>query len=130
MRKELGFTLIEVMVTVAIVAILASIAYPSYLSQVRKSRRAEAQATMMSIAGKQQQMMLDTRSYATSVSALNVTVPASVAQNYTITITVNAGTNTIPTFTVEGTPLGTQAADSCRVLSVNQASVKNPSSCW
>ena len=128
MNKASGFTLIEVMVTVAIVGIIASIAYPSYLSQIRKSRRAEAQATLMSIAGKQQQMILDTRSYANSVSALNLTVPTSVSTNYDISLSV--GTATVPTFTVLATPLGGQSADSCGPLSVNQAGVKSPSSCW
>lgn len=128
MNKAGGFTLIEVMVTVAIVGIIASIAYPSYLSQIRKSRRAEAQATLMSIAGKQQQMILDTRSYANSVSALNLTVPTSVSTNYDISLSV--GTATVPTFTVLATPLGGQSADSCGPLSVNQAGVKSPSSCW
>jgi len=48
---QIGFTLIELMVTVAIVAILAAIAYPSYTSQVAKARRAEIQAELMSLAG-------------------------------------------------------------------------------
>ncbi len=128
MKKADGFTLIEVMVTVAIVAIIASIAYPSYLGQVRKSRRAEAQSTLMSIAGKQQQMILDTRSYASTVAALNIAVPTSVSQNYTISVTV--GTATVPTFTALATPLGKQAADSCGTLSVTQSGVKTPSNCW
>ena len=127
-NKEGGFTLIEVMVTVAIVGILASIAYPSYLSQIRKSRRAEAQSTLMSVAGKQQQMMLDTRSYADSVASLNMTVASSVSTNYSISLTVT--TATVPTFSALATPIGGQAADSCGILSVNQAGVKSPSNCW
>lgn len=123
-----GFTLIEVMVTVAIVGILASIAYPSYLSQIRKSRRAEAQATLLNIASKQQQMILDTRSYASTTSALNLTVPATVSQNYTVSITV--GTATVPTFSALATPLGAQAADSCGTMGVDQGGTKTPSSCW
>lgn len=127
-EKSGGFTLIEVMVTVAIVAIIASIAYPSYLDQVRKSRRAEAQSTLMNIAGRQQQMILDTRSYASTLAALNVTVPSSVLKNYDISLDV--GTATIPTFSVLATPLGSQSADSCGPLSVNQAGLKSPSNCW
>ncbi len=128
MKKAGGFTLIEVMVTVAIVAIIASIAYPSYLDQVRKSRRAEAQSTLMNIAGKQQQMILDTRSYASTIAELNVAVPSSVSKNYTVSL--NVGTATVPTFTVLATPLGSQASDSCGPLSVSQAGIKSPSNCW
>jgi type IV pilus assembly protein PilE len=50
----LGFSLIELMVTVAIVAILASIALPAYLSSVRKSRRTEAKAALLDLAGREE----------------------------------------------------------------------------
>jgi len=48
-RAHFGFTLIELMITVAVVAILASIAYPSYQAQLRTSRRADAQASLMEL---------------------------------------------------------------------------------
>ncbi len=48
-RAQFGFTLIELMITVAVVAILASIAYPSYQAQLRTSRRADAQASLMEL---------------------------------------------------------------------------------
>jgi len=128
MKKMRGFTLIEVMVAVAIVAIIASIGYPSYLDHVRKSRRAEAQSTLMSIASRQQQMILDTRRYADTVSALNIAVPTSVSQNYTISISL--GSATIPSFIVQATPLGAQRSDSCGPLSISQAGVKTPTNCW
>jgi type IV pilus assembly protein PilE len=60
-RKARGFTLIELMVTVAIVAILAAVAYPSYQNQVKRGRRAAAQAHLMDIAQRQQEYLLDGR---------------------------------------------------------------------
>jgi type IV pilus assembly protein PilE len=128
MKKNRGFTLIELMITVAIVGILASIAYPSYMAQVRKSRRADAQAALMNIAARQQQMLLDTRSYVATVTALNITLPVSVVQNYAVTITV--GTAAVPTFTATATPSGSQVSDTCGALSLDQSGTKLPSSCW
>lgn len=127
-KKNRGFTLIELMIAVAVVGILASIAYPSYVAQVSKGRRADAQAALMNIAVRQQQMLLDTRSYAATVAALNITLPVSVVQHYTVTIT--AGTATVPTFITTATPSGSQAADTCGALSLDQSGTKSPSSCW
>lgn len=117
-----GFTLIELMVTVAIVGILAAIAYPSYQNYMIKSRRASAQAHLMDIAQRQQQYLLDVRGYAADLATLNVTTPSNVSTNYTITIATPAGPP--PTFTITATPIaGTpQATDG--PLSINNTGVK------
>src|SRR5207245_8438538 len=82
----LGFTLIELMVAVAIVAILTAIAYPSYLSQMKKSRRTAAESTLMDIAQREQQYLLDARSYPPDVPTLNVTIPSDLFSFYTVQI--------------------------------------------
>lgn len=122
MDRTKGFTLIEVMITVAIVGILAAIAYPSYAEYLRKSRRAEAQSVLMNIGTRQQQMLLDTRSYGATVAALNISVPAQVATNYTVTVTVPAGNP--PTFTATATPQGDQVKDKCGTLGVDNTGAK------
>ena len=128
MKRSKGFTLIELMIAVTIVGILAAVAYPAYLDQIRKSRRAEAQSALLNIAARQQQMLLDSRSYATSIGALNVTVPAGVQANYTVALTVDS--TTVPLFTVTAAPLGKQVADKCGTLGITQTGAKSPAGCW
>jgi type IV pilus assembly protein PilE len=127
--KHLGFTLIELMITVAVVAVLAAVAFPSYQQHVRKSRRAEAQSFMMAVASRQQQFLVDTRSYATTVAAVGVQVPSNVTQGYTMALDVPAGGTT---FTLTLTPTSIQSADACGTLSIDQGGSKTPatSGCW
>jgi type IV pilus assembly protein PilE len=128
MKRTRGFTLIELMITVAVIAILAGIAFPSYQSYLVRNNRAAAQAAMMDIAQRQQQYLLDNRSYASTVSAVGATVPSRVTQYYTLSIAVTAGPP--PTFTVSATPISgsTQASDG--TLSIDQAGNKLPAGKW
>lgn len=124
MRKSRGFTLIELMVAVAVVAILAAVAVPSYQEHVRKGRRADAQAFLMRVANQQQQYILDARTYALGAGALgllNSPVPATVAPYYNVTVTPDAPA-TPPAFTVTATAIGAQVKDGD--LSVDQAGAK------
>ena len=117
-HRARGFSLIELIITVVIVAIIAAIAYPSYQDHLRKGRRGSAQAFMMDLANREQQYLLDARSYATGAGALtslNVTVPSDVASFYTVTIDPGA-TASQPTYTITATPLGVQASDGALTL--------------
>ena len=84
--RSRGFTLIELMIAAAVVAILAAIAFPSYALFMKKSRRGDAEATLMDIAQREQQYLLDTRAYAPDVVTLNTSIPADVSAYYTIQI--------------------------------------------
>lgn len=120
-----GFTLIEVMITVAIVAILASVALPSYTQYVVRTKRSAAQSFMMNLANKQEQYLLDARQYTTSLSDLGyASVPADIANDYTFAITV--GTGAAPTFSIKATPINSQATrdTKCDFLTLDQASTK------
>lgn len=127
-QRNTGFTLIELMITVAVVAILAAIAYPSYGAYLRTSRRAQAMQTLMNIASRQQQYLLDTRTYAGTLDTLQVTVEPSITSSYSFTMAV--GADTVPSFTVTAAPLGAQAADSCGSVSLAHTGVKAPTACW
>jgi type IV pilus assembly protein PilE len=127
-RHQIGFTLVELMVTVAIVGILASVAYPSYVQYVVKSNRAAVQSHLMDIAQQQPQYLIDNRAYAGSVSDLHLTTPDKVSSVYTITITPSAGPP--PSYTATATPIvgGAQAND--EALTINSSGAKTPAAKW
>lgn len=128
LAKHGGFTLIELMVAIAIIGILASIALPNYLEYVKKGRRAAAQSHLMDVAQRQQQYLLDARSYAADLSTLNVTTPSDVSPYYTITI--EAADATPPTFKVTATPVSGSAQAGDPTLTLDNAGVKTPADKW
>jgi type IV pilus assembly protein PilE len=134
MRRTGGFTLIEVMIVVAIISILSAIAWPSYNSYMRRAHRSEAQQLLASIANRQAQFLLDSRMYTNVIGATGLNAnterwtctPAGAPTScttaaYTVAITVdNAATP--PTFVVTATAQGAQLPDGN--LTINQAGAK------
>ncbi len=126
MRKDRGFTLIELIVVVAIVGILVAIAVPSYQSHLRKGRRAEAQSVLLDAANKQQQYLLDARTYALDsafLTTIGVGLPDTVATFYTLTVLPAAAT-TPPTFTISATPKSGTAQEPDGTLTIDNTGQK------
>jgi type IV pilus assembly protein PilE len=119
---------VELLVVVAIIGILASIAFPNYLEYVKKGRRSAAQSHLMDVAQRQQQYLLDARSYAADLSTLNVTTPTDVSSYYTITITVGDGAP--PSFAATATPISGSAQASDPTLTINSTGSKTPAEKW
>ncbi|TXS90015.1 type IV pilin protein [Parahaliea aestuarii] len=126
--RHRGFTLIEVMIVVVIVAILLAVALPSFRNQVIRGHRVDAQGQMMEIANLQQQFLLSDRAYAdkATLEASGYALPADVDQHYNYSITLGAGA--APSFTITFTPVGGQAVDGS--LTLNSAGVKTPADKW
>lgn len=124
--KQRGFTLIELMITVAIVAIIASIAYPSYRDSMIKNRRASAKSLLADVAQRQQQFLMDNRAYAGNATDLKVTVPTDVSPYYDLTIT--AAATTPPSFTATATAKGAQLSDGA--LTILHDGTKLPANKW
>ena len=124
LAKQRGFTLVELMIVVAIIGILSAIVIPSYNNYVIKSRRTAAQAQMMDIANRQEQYLLSSRGYVASPAGYSL--PSDVATYYTYSIAV--GTGTVPSFTITFTPQGSQSSDG--TLTLDNAGTKTPAAKW
>jgi type IV pilus assembly protein PilE len=127
-RRPGGFTLLELMIVVAIVAVLASVALTSYAAQMRRSARAEAQSALTDAASRQQQFLVDRRRYAGSMTVLGVATPPDLASKYTFTVAAVDGPP--PTFTLTAQAIGNQAKDTCPTLTLDSAGNRTPTECW
>ena len=140
-----GFTLIELMITVTVVAILASIAIPAYTSQIRKSRRTDAKTALLDLAGREERYLATNNHYTQTAADLGYgAFPSDVASGYyTINVVAALGDATkLPTFTATATPVGGQGQDKdadCQSFQVsstgaqasqNQGGTDSSATCW
>ncbi len=126
MNRSHGFSLIELMIVAAIVAILLTLSYPSYISFIRKGHRADAQTTLLDWANREEIWRADHTSYNTAINPDDT-------EYYSYTITADASS-----YTMTATAQGGQAADTengvaCNVMTLDQTGAQGPAghvACW
>jgi len=133
--KSAGMTLIELMIVVAILALLAAIAVPSYRQYVLRANRTEATTALLQLAAAQEKFYLQNNTYAGN-ALIAVAPPAGLGLSattgggrYTVAITAA----TAAAFSATATAAGAQAADTtCATFTINQAGARTATSanCW
>ena len=144
-NAQRGFSLIELMIVVAIVAIISAFAYPSYQRYVIKAKRSVAQNALLQVADRQQQFFMDNKRFAADIT--NLGFPASpyvVDDNGTPTVasdgdavySLSLSNVTATTWTATAAPLNGQLSRDtyCGSLTITQTGAKGKSGtsdeCW
>ncbi len=144
MNRQKAFTLIELMIAVAIVGVLAAVAYPSYQNSVQKSRRADAQAALVELAGFMEQKFTEYNTYNVDLDGDSTTIGNDEADEFPFTTSPRSGGAFYnlslsavgsTTFTLQAVPVsgGPQANDDCGTMTLNQAGTKTTTGtagCW
>jgi len=131
-HQKSGFTLIETMVVLVIIAILAAIIYPNYQAQARKSRRGEAMTNMLSIQANYEESNAQSNTYP-APNTLSSGIPIPNTANYSYTTRFPTTTTYVITATALSTSdqvNDTQSTDSCAIMSIDNTGLQTPTSCW
>lgn len=133
-----GFTLLELMIVLAILGILFSLALPAYQESIREGGRAEARSLLLQVAADQERFYSDNNSYSSAASPLSRPIIAALASEaglYRVTVAACATGTIANCFIATATPQGAQAADTCTSLTVSNTGLKGATgdsvdSCW
>ena len=127
-RANGGFTLIELMIVVVIVAILAAIAYPSFQQYMRETKRADAHTALLRISALQEKWFSDRNQYATSTTSLGYAAHPAVSNDRFWEISVAAAGPA--GFTLSAAPAGSHTDAACNPITLTSAGLKSPANCW
>lgn len=131
-QSNAGFTLVELMIAVAIIAIIAAIALPLYQNQVEQTRRTTAQADLLELAQWMERRYsngFDYRDGGNNPVLPFTQSPQTGTAFYNISFSVNA---TRDTYTLQAVPTGAQANDDCGTLTLNDEGARGAAQagCW
>lgn len=133
-----GFTLIELMIVVAIIGILVAVAIPAYQQSLRNGGRAEAQSLLLQVAANQERFYSDNNSYSANANPLVTPAVATITSEaglYQVAVAACGGGTIASCFIATATPQGNQAADSCTTLTITNTGLKGATgdtiaNCW
>jgi len=126
-----GFSLIELLVAVAVLSVVIAIAYPAYTDFIQHGRRADATEALHNAATLQEQFYNDNKEYATDLSALNISSTTEQGY-YQLSVTVTTTVDGSPQgYRLDAIAKGAQTGDtSCATIQLDSAGDKTPSDCW
>lgn len=129
-QRNRGFSLIEIMIVVAIVGILAAIAYPSYRQQMLRTNRTEGMSALQEAASKQERFFSNNSTYTDDLGALKV--PASTEHgHYSISAAACAGGTLGTCYVLTANAQGGQTNDTgCTALTLDSTGARGPAGCW
>ncbi|MFZ6758384.1 type IV pilin protein [Undibacterium sp. Ji50W] len=123
MKRNAGFTLVEVMIAVVVIAIITGVAVTNYRSSMQNSRRSTAQADLMSLAQFMERTHTEAMSYMPGATPAAPTLPFTVSpQSGTTYYTITLQAITSKSYTLRATPTGTQASNG--ILEVDSTGAK------
>ena len=132
-----GYTLTELLITVAILGIIAAIGYPSYQNYVQATRRAEARNMLLDAANREERFFADNNAYSADMTTLGFAADPAISEtgNYSLSATVNPAAPNATSYTLTATAQGDQTDDDdCDSLALNSVGQKTSlpagGQCW